>query len=231
MRKHSSGRQRLAIVFVKAPRPGQVKTRLLNRLETDTVVAIYKSMTADVIETVRRTTAHVRICYYPAGDKKLVTDWLGNTFMYEQQVGPQLGERMKNAFSSAFADDYRRVVLVGTDIPDLSGNIIEEAFRGLDQQKPVIGPATDGGYYLIGFCRNGFLPQVFDDMPWGSNRVMENTLAVFDIMNRPVHVLPQCRDIDTHEDLMDFTRDISSAETRAKHTVSCLTSLGLMPGS
>jgi rSAM/selenodomain-associated transferase 1 len=108
---------------------------------------------------------------------------------------------MRNAFIEAFEMGFRRVVLIGSDIPDLPLDFIEEAFTSLKKKDAVIGPAFDGGYYLIGFRGRTFSPMVFDGMAWGTKTVFEKTMTVLRKLNRRVHTLAERRDIDTIEDL------------------------------
>ena len=137
----------------------------MKRLDRASVLRLYESFSLDVIEAVKQQVARIRICYFPADRGILVKEWLGHMFEYEPQKGRHLAERLKNAFLSAFSDSFGRVILVGTDIPELSQSLIAEAFQELESHMAVIGPSYDGGYYLIGFHRDGFEPQVFDDIP------------------------------------------------------------------
>ncbi len=218
----------LAIVFVKVPKIGQVKSRLTTHLDERSVLKLYKSFAADVIEAVKQQVDLLKICYHPAKEEPLIKEWLGNTFEYEPQSGRHLGERMKNAFRNTFSEGYGKAILVGTDIPELPEAVIDEAFWKMDHDMPVIGPARDGGYYLIGFRRDGFMDQIFDDIPWGTSRVFSDTLATFEQLNCNVHVLPQCLDIDTYEDLLELSGNLRAGKNRAKNTTVCLQSLGLM---
>jgi rSAM/selenodomain-associated transferase 1 len=216
-----------AIVFVKAPKLGQVKTRLAKHLDGQTVLDIYKCAAADVIQTVRQRVDHIKICYYPSGETRLVKNWLGDAFEYEPQVGVHLGERMKNAFVSCFKGSFTRAILVGTDLPGLSKHVILESFEKLNHQTAVLGPTYDGGYYLIGFRKDLFIPQVFEDMPWGTRQVFENTLDIFKQADCRVHILPKCRDIDTYDDLIEFGKGFKSAEIKGGQTIAYLKSLKL----
>ena len=142
---------RCVLVFVKAPEIGRVKTRLVGRLDAADAVNLYKCFTADILETLDRWGYPVVVCYHPEAAEKRVTQWLGNGYIYQPQQGKDLGERMARAFSHAFAHGHRAAVLIGSDLPDLPGDRIEAAFSALARSRAVIGPALDGGYYLIGF--------------------------------------------------------------------------------
>jgi rSAM/selenodomain-associated transferase 1 len=217
-----------AIVFVKAPILGRVKTRLEKQLDFNTVLEIYKCTTADVIETVRQRVSDVKICYYPPEETDLVKDWLGDTYDYEAQVGNHLGERMKNAFISSFSGNCSRAILVGTDLPGLSHKVIGESFKQLAREAAVLGPTYDGGYYLIGFREDLLIPGVFDNMPWGTPHVFENTMRAFGEAKCTVHILPKLRDIDTYEDLIAFGKCFNPEAPNGRRTMAYLKSLKLI---
>jgi glycosyltransferase A (GT-A) superfamily protein (DUF2064 family) len=108
---------------------------------------------------------------------------------------------MKNSFVEAFKMGSKRVVLIGSDIPDLPLEFIEEAFSSLKKEDAVIGPAYDGGYYLIGFKEKTFSPKAFDGMAWGTETVFNETMKVLKGLRQKIHTLPYQKDIDTIEDL------------------------------
>jgi uncharacterized protein len=114
---------------------------------------------------------------------------------------------MENAFLTAFAEDFSKVMVVGSDFPDLPNQILEEAVRLLSFKDAVIGPAIDGGYYLIGFNSHRFLTDVFQHVDWGTATVFEQTMSIFRDHDYDVGVLPRCRDIDDYEDLLAFIHD------------------------
>ena len=213
------------MIFIRTPQIGKVKTRLSRTLGVEPVIRIYKSFVRDVIETVEKHTDHIRICYYPMETRDRVRAWLGNAFHYMPQSGENLGDRMRNAFTATFSDGFHRAILLGTDIPDLPGVIIDEAFSELSCHSSVIGPALDGGYYLIGFEQNGFLPQIFDNMPWGTQHVFNNTLSVFKKAKQRVHILPSWQDIDDYSDLLALHKKIINEETIARHTAATLNAI------
>jgi len=210
------------IIFVRSPQIGKVKTRLSKTLGAETVLKIHKAFGRDIIETVKKHTDHIRISYYPmsAGDK--VREWLGDGFHYMPQEGKHLGDRMRNAFTYAFSDGFYRVVLLGTDIPDLPGSIIDEAFSKLSCHPSVIGPALDGGYYLIGFQQEKFFPWAFDNIPWGTQHVLNKTLSVFKEAKQNIHILPSWQDTDDYDDFLALHKRIINEETVAHHTAAAL---------
>lgn len=192
------------LVFLRAPEPGKVKTRLAKRIGDLPALQLYKRFVTETLGTVAALGLPVRVCFYPAGEKPAVSQWLGETYPYWPQVDGHLGRKMASAFERAFSEGLERVLLVGTDLPDLPDTVFREAFRAFDRYPAVIGPSEDGGYYLIGFRAEGYLPAVFEALPWGSGEVLAKTMAIFRNHEKPVHLLPTWRDIDVYEDLIAF---------------------------
>lgn len=204
---HAVNQQTCIVIFVRSPDKGTVKTRLTAVLDQDTVVELYRRFVLDLLGTLSHGNFGLRICFYPAGAKRKVADWLGEGYVYAAQRGRDLGERLENAFLAAFAEGFRRVVIIGSDSPDLPGEILEEAVRSLALKDVVIGPSIDGGYYLIGFNADRFLTKVFRGIDWGTPTVFQRTMGVLSRHSYDVRVLRQWRDIDTYEDLVAFVRE------------------------
>ncbi len=215
------------IIFVRSPQIGKVKTRLSKTLGAETVLKIYKAFGRDVIETVKKHTDHIRISYYPMGAGDEVKEWLGDGFHYMPQEGKHLGDRMRNAFTRAFSDGFCRVVLLGTDIPDLPGSIMDKAFSKLFCHPSVIGPALDGGYYLIGCKEENYLPKAFDNMSWGAQHVLNKTLSVFKEAKQNIHILHSWQDTDDYDDLLALHKRIAEEGTIAHHTAGVLKTVPL----
>jgi rSAM/selenodomain-associated transferase 1 len=195
---------RCLLFFVKYPEKGKVKSRLAAVIGDDSAVRLYKNLVTQMLSTLRKGTFPFYICFFPKNTKKAIQDWLGCEYRYIPQNGRNLGERMKNSFVEAFKMGSKRAVLVGSDIPDLPLEFMEEAFISLKEEDAAIGPAYDGGYYLIGFKEKTFSPQVFERMAWGTERVFEDTMKVLKNLNQRVHTLPYLRDIDTVDDLKNI---------------------------
>jgi len=111
---------------------------------------------------------------------------------------------MCSSITDLFASGYERVILIGSDIPDLPASVIDDAFQAIGYSDAVIGPARDGGYYLIGFQRGGFCKEAFDDIAWGTETVFRDTAAILKRSGISMHVLPCWQDVDTVEDLIDL---------------------------
>jgi rSAM/selenodomain-associated transferase 1 len=196
------------LLFIKSPEPGKVKSRLAKAIGEDAALDVYKCLVSYTLENLKTCNYLFRLCFYPPGSGAIIKSWLGSTYHYAPQHGRDLGERMKSAFVQAFSDGVEKVLVIGSDIPDLSISLINEAFNALDTSDAVIGPAHDGGYYLIGFNRASFLSDIFQGIVWSTDSVFYQTMKIFEKSGLHVHVLTGLRDVDTFEDLLSlFKRD------------------------
>jgi len=206
------------MVFVKAPIPGMVKTRLAAVLGPDHAANLYACFAKDVIRSANHPDFNLKIFYHPPGSKKLIKKLLGNEVDYSVQSGKNLGEKMANAFRKVFSDKFTRAVLIGSDIPDLPGRLISEALSVLTQHDAVIGPSVDGGFYLIGFRSGAFNGDIFKNISWSTDLVYAHTFYKMAAHGLDIHILPKWRDIDTCEDLVDLAASFSSSKTLAEET-------------
>lgn len=195
------------IVFLRAPEKGRVKTRLAREVGEKRALALYKVFVQQTLLAVKRSGMDHRICFFPADKQALVKDWLGPDHGYMPQVGNDLGQRMGNALSAAFDQGAQKAVLVGTDIPDINARHLLAAMDLLDQKRVVIGPSLDGGYWLIGFQREGFCPDLFFQVDWGTETVFSTTLEKCKAANLSPGLLPALQDIDSLEDLRAFQKN------------------------
>jgi len=191
------------IIFTRYPEPGCTKTRLIGTLGAQGAADLQRQMTEWTVRAANAARAKsktdIEICF-TGGDEQKMRKWLGASLAYRPQVGRDLGERMANAFQSGFAEGYRRIVLIGTDCPELTADILDKAFGVLEQHDVVIGPTHDGGYYLIGMT--DAFPQVFTHMPWGTDAVLEKTLDVLRSIGVTWGLTDKLRDVDVPEDLV-----------------------------
>lgn len=132
--------------------------------------------------------------------------WLGNHKYYPQQ-GENLGERMKQAFKTAYKQGYTNCILTGSDLPGLAASTIKEGFESLEKSPSCIGPATDGGYYLIGFQKKYFAESIFENMKWSTESVFTKTLSKLCTAGQTPAQLPDFSDIDTKSDLVELSRN------------------------
>ncbi|MCG8634708.1 MAG: TIGR04282 family arsenosugar biosynthesis glycosyltransferase [Desulfobacterales bacterium] len=199
------------IVFLRAPEPGRVKTRLAGDVGDKRALTLYKSFAAATLAAADRwcdtsRSGEVLLSYYPENKLELMQDWLGRERFYLAQSGADLGRRMSNAMASAFDRGAERVVLVGTDVPQISSRHLEQAFEILHKKDVVLGPSLDGGYWLIGMNRKRFVPDIFSNVNWGSSAVFSETIGrcrEYRLTRTDIEVL---LDIDTLSDLEMFKR-------------------------
>lgn len=183
------------VVFAKAPVPGKVKTRLCPPLSPEQACAVYRRLA-------RAAWRQVRACGAPAVvalDGGGGASWLGAAARSRPQGAGDLGARMSRAFARAFRAGAERVVLVGTDCPGLRARDIRRALSVLRRRDLVLGPAADGGYWLVGL--RAPQPELFARVPWSTPRVLERTLARARRLRLAVHLLRVRRDVDTAADL------------------------------
>lgn len=207
------------LLFVKAPVKGRVKTRLAAQLGDDAALKLYRGFVLDILDTIGKSGHPCRICFHPPDAGDAVAGWLGRHRRYLPQEGSDLGARMANAFAAVFSQGASQAVLVGSDIPDLPADIITGAIGSLKTNDAVIGPAHDGGYYLVGFRKETFLPEVFRGIEWSTERVLEQTMQRFERSGCRVHRLPQWRDVDTVEDLQALAGRNKSTQFRHSRTM------------
>lgn len=187
------------LVFVKAPRPGAVKTRLAAAVGGEAAAAVYRALAEQVVRATEPCGAYERVFLFdPPGGGPELEAWLGPVPLRPQASG-DLGERMAAAFAQAFAEGARRAAVIGTDAADLSRAIVEEALQGLAEHDLVVGPARDGGYYLLALDRPR--PELFADVAWSTPAVLETTLARAAALGLRVRQLPPLTDVDTLDDL------------------------------
>ena len=203
-------RKRL-IIFTRYPEPGHTKTRMIPALGAEGSAGLQRQMAEHTLVQVRKVQAELEV-HFAGGSQRLMQDWLGADLTYQQQSEGDLGQRMKSAFEVSFADGINRTVMVGVDCPDINTTIIAEAFDALEQQDLVLGPAADGGYYLIGLkC---LIPELFLGINWGTSQVLAKTQSIAQKLGLTVYYLPLLEDVDRPEDLAIWERyHLSSTES------------------
>jgi len=207
---------------MRLPEIGKVKTRLSKKLAPKTILDLYQCFVLDILHTAQKTGIDIRIFFHPAGFENSLSQWLGDHYDFHPQEGKDLGVRMANAFTRAFSSGYDRAILIGTDCPDMTAEIMAEAFYGIDQTGCVIGPAVDGGYYLIGFKSVSFTEKPFHDMAWGTDIVYQETLDRCLQMNIKPYILQPLNDIDTWDDLKLFYQHCHNKNFSDSHTIQYL---------
>ncbi len=186
------------LFFARAPRPGQVKTRLAADVGPDAALEIYRTLGLRVVDQIAGVSS-ITVWYEPADAEEEMRAWLGD-LRFEAQPEGDLGARLTHAFAAHFtAHPGEPAIAVGADAPDVDAAAIETAGNALRSTDVVLGPATDGGYYLIGLARP--LPELFQDMPWGTEEVLDATRAACKGMRITPELLPVLRDVDRLSDL------------------------------
>lgn len=189
------------IIFARYPEPGKVKTRLAATIGNEQAAALYKEWAEKIFFESKqaRNVSHRYLFYADPGDYKKVHAWNNDGFLLQAQNGTELGDRIKAAFRKTFDDKMKKAIIIGTDAPDLTGDMIDNAVRRLDTHDIVIGPANDGGYYLLGM--NRYYPDIFDGIPWSTGEVFHATVRKIKGNGLRYYELPVLSDIDTIEDL------------------------------
>ena len=183
------------IIFTRNPQLGKVKTRLASTIGDEKALEIYKELLLHTMETTKNIDGDVFVFY----DKKIEQNdiWPNETYHKFVQSGEDLGEKMQNAFQKLFDLKYQNCIIIGSDLFDLNEKLISDAFQMLDKNDVVIGPAEDGGYYLLGLKK--IIPEIFKNKKWGTSSVFEDTIK--DLENLKIEYTKKLNDIDTFEDL------------------------------
>jgi rSAM/selenodomain-associated transferase 1 len=193
---------RAVLVFVRAPEPGRVKTRLASTIGAEAALRVYRRLAEHTLRVAGALAAEgvrVRVHYTPADAGDAVRAWLGADAAYLPQSEGDLGTRMEDAFARAFVEGAEQVVIVGSDLPALSAPLLRRAFQALDAHPAVIGPARDGGYYLLGLRR--MVGGIFDGIAWSTPTVLAETLDRFRAAGIHPPLLEELADVDEAEDL------------------------------
>lgn len=213
----------ILIIFTRLPYPGTTKTRLIPALGPRGAALLHRQLGEHTLATVREGLQQNRgkpiavEIRFTGGTQEQMQGWLGEDWLYQPQSEGDLGDRLKVAAHEAFEAGCDRVVIIGTDCPDLDAGILMQAFESLQSHDLVLGPAMDGGYYLIGLSR--FIPEVFQGITWGTGEVLAQTLAVASSESLTVAQLPELRDIDRPEDLAQLGSRFSLRENRGQISI------------
>lgn len=183
------------IIFTRNPELGKVKTRLAATIGNQSALEIYKFLIEHTVKISSPIKADKFVFYSENIQQNDV--WDPNFFQKELQTGDSLGVRMKNAFQFLFNKGYQKVVIVGSDILELNSQDIEDAFSALKNSSYIMGPAKDGGYYLLGM--NQINKKLFENKNWGTDSVLKDTLL--DLKDDKVALLSEKNDIDLYEDI------------------------------
>ncbi len=192
------------IVFVKYPEPGKVKTRLAKFIGFERAAELYREFATMTLRNGELLAHAARLAFFTPPDKKaeLRTMFPGEWHWLEQHTSSDLGVRIQHAITSALALGYRRVLTIGTDSPTLPLAFLEEAAAALHTHDLVLGPAEDGGYYLIGVKAAPMA--LFEGIAWSTEKVFAQTVERAEALRLSVHILPEWYDIDDLATLEKF---------------------------
>jgi len=193
------------IIFTRYPEPGKTKTRLIPALGEVGAANLQQQMTEYTIFQVKElqkiTTVSVEV-RFTGGDLEKMQNWLGNDLRYQLQGEGDLGTRMKRSLINTFSQAAEKVIIIGTDCPDLNPQILTTAFEQLNVFNLVLGPALDGGYYLIGLQQP--IAKLFANIPWGTAQVFSKTVEIAQKLNLSIGYLQPLADIDCPKDLENW---------------------------
>ncbi len=185
----------LLLVFAKTPVLGTVKTRLAATVGAENALSVYTQLLRKT-NTILEGLAQEVVIFYHGAEASTLQDYFP-TFKLHPQKGTDLGERMQRAFQWGFSQGYKNLILIGTDLWEIEIPLISLAFKQLQTHDCVIGPSTDGGYYLLG--KKETIPAVFQNKAWSTASVLAATLA--DLQDHQVALLPEKTDIDTYKEV------------------------------
>ncbi|NJN75290.1 MAG: glycosyltransferase [Synechococcaceae cyanobacterium RL_1_2] len=192
------------VIFTRYPQLGQTKTRMIPELGAAGALALHQDLTVHTLKTARTLQAqldcHVEI-HFHGGNHRAMATWLGEEGhqVYRRQIDGDLGIKMNHAFGTTLRDRGDRTIIIGTDCPSLTVEILISGFTALEHHDGVLGPAWDGGYYLIGLQQPQ--PELFCGIAWGTEQVKQQTLAIVTQLNLNFALLEPLPDIDRPTDL------------------------------
>lgn len=195
------------MLFTRYPVPGLAKTRLIPTIGPERAARLQQRMTESILAQLAAPSlsgVEGEIRFTGASEDEM-RRWLGGAWLYRPQGDGDLGARLSEAFRLAFHERAPAVIAIGADVPRLSAYILRAALDELRAHDVVVGPTTDGGYYLIGM--HAFHPELFEDIPWGTETVCERTLAEARKSGLRLGRLPELQDVDRPEDLV-HVRDL-----------------------
>lgn len=202
---------RRLLVFLKAPRPGTAKTRIAATLGDEAALDIHRELVTGTLARIAGSPdgSDVELRFAPDDAATEIAPWLRPGWRAVPQGGGDLGARLSRAFDDAFADGCNGVVVIGTDCPDLTAADLRAAWDALGDHDVVVGPAEDGGYWLLG--TSAPRPGLFADIAWSSSSVLADTLSIARSQGLSVRWLRRLNDVDTEQDWDRHVRDRAAA--------------------
>jgi uncharacterized protein len=191
------------IIFIRNPQLGKVKTRLAKTLGAEKTLKIYLHLLEHTQNISRNANCDAHLYYSDFIDD--TDDWDKNIYQKHLQIKGDLGEKMSAAFKEQFDQGYQKVAIIGSDCLELKTEIIDQAFRTIQENQAVIGPTLDGGYYLLGMST--YLPYLFQNKKWSTNTVFMDTLNDLEKNKVESRLLDVLNDIDEEKDLPSSLRN------------------------
>ena len=200
----------LVILFTRHPQVGRCKSRLIPFLGAEGALKVYKSLVSHVLNQLQTFFASEidtdLIIFFEGGSLQKMQDWTGEKYTYKKQRGENIGDRMADALLFGLKNK-QNTILIGSDCPDIDDSLLKEGFQALINNDLVIGPAHDGGYYLIGVSSDinpTLCKKLFEDIQWSTDTVFLKTLALSKTFGLRTRILKKLHDIDTEDDLRHF---------------------------
>jgi hypothetical protein len=188
----------LLLIFTRNPELGKGKRRLAATVGDESALNIYQFLLNHTVKITSNLYAE-KLVYY--SEEIWENDiWDNKRFGKKLQIGIDLGARMANAFQEGFQNEFQKIIVIGSDMFDLSQEDIEQAFKALEKNDFVVGPAEDGGYYLLGM--KNYMPELFKNKKWGTDTVLKETLT--NLKDRKTALLETRNDVDYYEDIKDI---------------------------
>ncbi len=188
----------LLMIFTRNPELGKCKTRLAATIGDQSALDVYNFLLNHTVAITRNLEVSREVHYSVKVRENDI--WDSEIYNKRQQLGDDLGQRMEYAFRTGFSNGYQNIIIIGSDIYDLSQKDIENAFMALETNQYVIGPAADGGYYLFGM--KSLNSQVFKNKNWGTSTVLQDTIS--DLSKENIKLLEERNDVDLYEDIKDI---------------------------
>lgn len=197
----------LLLIFTRNPELGKCKTRLAKTVGDQAALDIYNFLLQHTAKVTSQLSCDKAVYY----SEEIWQDdvWNANKYQKKLQAGSDLGEKMMNAFKEGFAAGYKNIMVIGSDLYDINAEELNHAFEQLAEHNFVVGPAEDGGYYLLGM--NKLFPALFANKKWGTDDVLQSTLQ--DLQKETYFLLEEKNDVDYFEDI----KDIPAFEPFIKH--------------
>jgi len=196
----------LIALMTRIPEPGKTKTRLQSHLSSEECALLHQAFIQDMLLMLQKTSAAFSIFHTTDGDIVRLKKLVYSDSQLIPQKGKDLGERMYNALAWGFAQGFRKVAVLGTDLPALQPEVIDMADKLLDNKDVVIGPTKDGGYYFLGMKKP--YPELFRKSNWGNSTVFQETINILQQIGLKWGQLPECNDIDYYWDLVELKDQI-----------------------